>query len=41
MLISDIEKLDEIRTFDAAKADNDSTIPFEQAVAEIKQNTVK
>jgi len=41
MLISDIEELDDIRAFDAAKTDNDATIPFEQAVVEIKQNAVQ
>lgn len=41
MLISDIEELDDIRSFDVAKTDNDPPIPFEQAITEIKQNTVK
>ncbi|MBI3697111.1 MAG: hypothetical protein HY238_20035 [Acidobacteria bacterium] len=32
------EELESIRAFDAAKASNDETIPFEQAVAEIERN---
>ena len=33
-----LEELESIRAFDAAKASDDETIPFEQAVAEIERN---
>ncbi|NCD35336.1 MAG: hypothetical protein EOL87_18250 [Spartobacteria bacterium] len=36
-LIADIEELDDIRAFDEAKSDkDDETIPFDQAVAELR-----
>ena len=36
-ILSEIEELDDIRSYDAAKADKgDETIPFEQAITEIR-----
>ncbi|MBU8901440.1 MAG: hypothetical protein KOO69_01735 [Victivallales bacterium] len=40
-LMSDIEELEDIRAFDAAKSSNDPIISFEQAVKEIKNNAIK
>jgi PHD/YefM family antitoxin component YafN of YafNO toxin-antitoxin module len=37
-LLEELEELESIRAYDAAKASGDATIPFEQAVAEIEQN---
>ena len=37
-LLEELEELESIRSFDAAKASGDEAIPFEQAVAEIEQN---
>jgi PHD/YefM family antitoxin component YafN of YafNO toxin-antitoxin module len=37
-LLEELEELESIRAYDAAKADSDEVIPFEQAVAEIEQN---
>ncbi len=37
-LLEELEELESIRAFDAAKASGDEAIPFEQAVAEIEQN---
>jgi hypothetical protein len=34
-LLADLEELESIRAYDAAKASRDEAIPFEQAVAEI------
>ena len=34
---AELEELDDIRAYDAAKAKTDKSIPFEQAVAEIKR----
>ncbi len=39
-IMSEIEELDDIRSFDAAKADAGITIPFEQAIKEIKNNAI-
>jgi len=36
-LLEELEELESIRAFDAAKASSDEVIPFEQAVAEIEQ----
>jgi PHD/YefM family antitoxin component YafN of YafNO toxin-antitoxin module len=36
-LLEDLEELESIRAFDAAKASNDEAVPFEQAVREIEQ----
>ncbi|MBN2294251.1 MAG: hypothetical protein JXM70_17620 [Pirellulales bacterium] len=35
-ILAELEELDDIRTYDAAKASVDESIPFEQAVNEIK-----
>jgi len=35
-LLQELEELDSIRAYDAAKASGDEAIPFEQAVAEIE-----
>jgi hypothetical protein len=35
-IIEDLEDLDDICAFDAAKADSQETVPFEQAVREIQ-----
>jgi hypothetical protein len=37
-LLEDLEELEALRAYDAAKASGDEIIPFEQAVAEIEQN---
>ena len=37
-LLEELEELEAIRAYDAAKASGDEAIPFEQAVAEIEQN---
>lgn len=37
-LLEELEELESLRAFDAAKASGDEAIPFEQAVAEIEQN---
>ena len=36
--VEQIEELDSIRAYDAAKASGDEIIPFEEAVKEIEQN---
>lgn len=36
-LLEDLEELESIRAFDAAKTSNDEAVPFEQAVREIEQ----
>ena len=36
-LLEDLEELESIRAFDAAKASNDEAVPFERAVREIEQ----
>lgn len=35
-IIEDLEDLDDIRAFDAAKADSKESVPFEHAVREIQ-----
>jgi hypothetical protein len=37
-LLEELEELETLRAYDAAKASGDEAIPFEQAVAEIEQN---
>ncbi|MGD9506478.1 MAG: hypothetical protein AB7W37_16340 [Syntrophobacteraceae bacterium] len=39
-IIEDLEELDDIRAYDRAKAEPSETIPFEQAVSEIKGGAV-
>ena len=36
-MLEELEELDDIRAYDAAKASGDEGIPFEQAMAEIAQ----
>ncbi len=36
-IIEDLEELESIRTYDAARASGDAAIPFKQAVAEIER----
>jgi len=36
-LLKELEELESIRAFDAAKSSEDEAIPFEQAVAEIEK----
>jgi PHD/YefM family antitoxin component YafN of YafNO toxin-antitoxin module len=36
-LLEELEELESIRAYDAAKASGDEAIPFEQAVAEVEQ----
>jgi hypothetical protein len=36
-MLEELEELDDIRAYDAAKASGDEAIPFEQAMAEIAQ----
>jgi hypothetical protein len=37
-LLAELEELESIRAYDAARASGDEVIPFEQAVTEIEQN---
>ena len=37
-LLEELEELEAIRAYDAAKASGDEAIAFEQAIAEIEQN---
>ena len=37
-ILADLEELDAIREYDAAKASNDEAIPFQKAAAEIKDS---
>jgi hypothetical protein len=37
-LLEELEELESIRAYDAAKTSGDEAIPFDQAVAEIEQN---
>lgn len=37
-LLEEIEELESIRAYDAAKASGDESIPFEQAVSEIERS---
>ena len=37
-LLEELEELDAIRAYDAAKESNDQVIPFEQAIAEIENS---
>jgi hypothetical protein len=37
-LLEELEELESIRAYDAAKASDDEAVPFEQAVAEIENN---
>ena len=36
-ILEELEELDDIRAYDAAKASGDEAIPFDQAMAEIDQ----
>ncbi len=36
-LLEELEELEDIRAYDAAKESGDETIPFDQAIAEIEQ----
>ena len=37
-LLDELEELESIRAYDAAKSRGDKSIPFEQAIAEIEQS---
>ena len=37
-ILSELEELESIRAYDAAKASKDEAIPFEQAIKEIEQD---
>lgn len=37
-LLEELEEMESIKAYDAAKTSDDEAIPFEQAVAEIEQN---
>ena len=37
-ILEELEELDSIRAYDAAKASGDEAIPFDEAVEEIEQN---
>ncbi len=37
-MMEELEELDDIRAYDAAKASGDETVPFEQAVHEIRRH---
>ncbi len=39
-LLREIEELDSIRAYDAAKASEDEVIPFEQAVTEVESYSI-
>jgi hypothetical protein len=39
-LLEQLEELESIRAYDAAKASGDEVVPFEQAVAEIESHSV-
>jgi hypothetical protein len=39
-IVEDLEELDDIRAYDRAKAGPSETIPFDQAVSEIKGGAV-
>ena len=41
VLIAELEELDDIRAYDAAKSANDEVIPFDRAVKEIEQDHLK
>lgn len=36
-ILEELEELDDIRAYDAAKASRDEAIPFEQAIAKIRR----
>lgn len=36
-MMEQLEEIDDIRTYDAAKADKDEVIPFDQAIKEIEE----
>jgi PHD/YefM family antitoxin component YafN of YafNO toxin-antitoxin module len=36
-VVEELEELDDIRAYDAAKADSQDAVPFEQAVREIQE----
>ena len=36
-ILEELEELEDIRAYDAAKASGDEVIPFDQAIAEIEQ----
>lgn len=37
-ILSELEELEAIRAYDAAKASKDEAVPFERAIKEIEQN---
>ncbi len=37
-ILAELEELESIRAYDAAKASKDETVPFEQAIKEIEQS---
>ena len=37
-VVAELEELDDIRAFDAAKSSNEESIPFDQAVREIRED---
>jgi hypothetical protein len=41
LLIAELEELDDIRAYDAAKSANDEVISFDHAVKEIEQDHLK
>ena len=41
VLIAELEELDDIRAYDAAKSVNDEVVPFDRAVKEIEQDHLK
>ncbi len=40
-IVDEIEELDDIRAYDAAKSIDEKSIPFEQAINEIQSDIVK
>ena len=40
-MVEELEELDSLRAYDAAKSSHEQPVPFEQAVAEIEQDRKK
>ncbi len=39
-VVAELEELDDIRAYDATKASDEESIPFEQAVREIREDSI-
>lgn len=40
-ILEEMEELEDIRAYDAAKSEGDETIPFDQAIKEIEDSKIK